>query len=202
MDDLGFIRRCVNGDKKSWDEFIERYSRLVYNYIHSILALKGTIQFNPDIVNDISQEIFLSLIKDNFKKLRSFKARNGCSLASWLRLITIHSTIDYLRRLKPTVSLDQENEEDFSLEDIIADDSASAKEMLTDEEKLNSLKDCIGKLDLDEQYFLELHMNRNLALEDIKDMLGISRPAVDMRKSRIIDKLKECFKGKGFRLDF
>lgn len=202
MDDLEFVQRCVNGYKQSWDEFIERYSRLVYNYIHSILALKGTNQFNPDTVNDIFQEIFVSLVKDNFKKLRSFKAKNGCSLASWLRLITVNSTIDHIRRSKLTVSLDQENEENLSLKEIITDDSLSAKDMLTAEEKMASLKDCIGKLDIDEQYFLELHINQNLALEDIKDMLGISRGAADMRKSRIIDKLKRCFKSKGFMLDF
>jgi RNA polymerase sigma-70 factor (ECF subfamily) len=202
MDDLGFVQSCVNGDKKSWDEFVDRYSRLVYNYIHSTLALKGTNQFKPDSINDLFQEIFLSLVKDNFKKLRSFKAKNGCSLASWLRQIAINSTIDYMRRHKPTLSLDQESEENFSLKDIIANDSISAKDMLTDEEKLESLKDCIEKLDIDERYFLELHINRDLALEDIKDMLGISRGAADMRKSRIIDKLKRCFKSKGFMLDF
>lgn len=202
MDDLEFVQRCVNGDKKSWDEFIDRYSRLVYNYIHSTLALKGTNQFNRDNVNDLFQEIFLSLVKDNFKKLRSFKAKNGCSLASWLRQIAINSTIDYLRKCKPTVSLDQERDDNFSLKDIIADDSASVKDMLTDEEKLRTLKDCIDRLDTDERYFLELHINRGLALEQIKDILGISRAATDMRKARIIDRLKNCFKGKGFKLDF
>jgi RNA polymerase sigma factor (sigma-70 family) len=202
MDDLEFVQRCVNRDKKSWDEFIDRYSRLVYNYIHSTLALKGTNQFNRDNVNDLFQEIFLSLVKDNFKKLRSFKAKNGCSLASWLRQIAINSTIDYLRKCKPSVSLDQETDDNFSLKDIIADDSASVKDILADEEKLKDLKDCIKKLDTDEQYFLELHINRNLTLDRIKELLGISRPAVDMRKSRIIDKLKRCFKDKGFKLDF
>ncbi len=201
MDDLGFVRRCVNGDKKSWNEFINRYSRLVYNYIHSVLTLKGADQASPDIVNDIFQGIFLSLLKDNCQKLRSFKARNGCSLASWLRQITVNSTIDHIRRSKPILSLDQETEEKFSLRDVIPDDSISVKDMLTDEEKLGSLKDCVDKLDVDEQYFLELHINQGLSLEDVKDALRISRGAADMRKARIIDKLKECFKSKGFRLD-
>jgi RNA polymerase sigma factor (sigma-70 family) len=202
MDDLEFVQRCVKGDKQSWDEFIDRYSRLVYNYIHSVLALKGTNQFNPDSINDLFQGIFLALVKDNFKKLRSFKARNGCSLATWLRQVTVHYTIDYLRRLRPGISIEQENDENPSLKDTLADDAVSAKDMLADEEKIESLKECIGKLDIDEQYFLELHINQGLSLEDMKDLLGISRGAADMRKSRIIDKLKECFKRKGFMLDF
>lgn len=201
MDDLEFVQRCVNGDKQSWDEFIDRYSRLVYNYIHSTLALKGRDKFDRDNVNDLFQEIFLSLVKDNFKKLRSFKGKNGCSLASWLRQIAINYTIDYLRRLKPSLSLEQENEQELRLKDVIADDKISVKDMLTDEEKLERLKECIDRLNTEEQYFLEMYLNQNLALEEIKDMLGISRGALDMRKSRIIEKLKECFKDKGFMLD-
>ncbi|MDD5155488.1 MAG: RNA polymerase sigma factor [Candidatus Omnitrophica bacterium] len=201
MDDLEFVQRCVNGDKQSWDEFIDRYSRLVYNYIHATLALKGRDKFDRDNVNDLFQEIFLSLVKDNFKKLRSFKGKNGCSLASWLRQIAINYTIDYLRRLKPSLSLEQENEQELRLKDVIADDKISVKDMLTDEEKLERLKECIDRLNTEEQYFLEMYLNQNLALEEIKDMLGISRGALDMRKSRIIEKLKECFKDKGFMLD-
>ena len=96
MDDLEFVHRCASGDKQSWDEFVDRYSRLIYSYILSILNIKSRI-LPQDNINDIFQEIIYSLIKDNFKKLKSFKARNACSLASWLRQVTINCTIDYLR---------------------------------------------------------------------------------------------------------
>lgn len=164
MDDLEFVQRCVKGNKQAWDEFTVRYSRLIYNYIHSVLNLKGSDQFSQNDIHDLFQGIFLSLVKDDFKKLRSFKAKNGCSLASWLRQLTINATIDYIRRIKPAVSLDQDNDDEFSLQDLIADESISAKDMLTDKEKLEGLADCIAKLGTDDQYFLELHLNRNLSL--------------------------------------
>ncbi len=171
MNDLEFVQRCVKGDKHSWDEFLNKYSRLIYNYIHNVLNAKGYTS-SQDQSQDIFQEIFCSLIKDNFKKLRSFKARNGCSLASWLRQVTINFTIDYTRKIKPTVSIDEETDDDLALKDILADDSPNISDTLSHEERLKDLKDCVAGLNRDDKYFLELHINRGLTLEELKSILG------------------------------
>lgn len=202
MDDLEFVQSCVKGDKLAWDEFVDKYSHLIYRYIHSVLKFKGRDLASLDNINDIFQEIFVLLSKDNFKKLRSFKAKNGCSLASWLRQVVINYTIDYTRRFKPNISLDEELDDDFSLQDIIPDNSPISNDILVTKEKLSTLTECIQKLDADDKYFLELYLNRGLGLEELKNILRISRGAVDMRKSRIIERLKDCFKSKGFGLDF
>jgi RNA polymerase sigma factor (sigma-70 family) len=199
MDDLGFVQRCVKGEKKAWDEFVDKYSSLIYNYIHSVLKLKGST-FSQDIINDIFQDILLSLVKDNFRKLGSFKARNKCSLATWLRQVTVNYTIDYIRKIKPTVSIDEETVGDSSLLELLPSDSPLVSDTLSREEKYDSLKDCIDKLGMEDKFFLELHINRGLSPEELKTFFKISRAAIDMRKSRIIVRLRECFKGKGFIL--
>ncbi|MDD5237860.1 MAG: RNA polymerase sigma factor [Candidatus Omnitrophica bacterium] len=198
MDDLEFVQRCVKGDKQSWDEFVEKYSRLLYNYIYRILNSKLPSQFNQEDVNDIFQDIFILLTRDNFKKLKSFKAKNGSSLATWLRQVAINFTIDYLRKFKPSISLDKESNDGVNLKDMLVDESSNATDLLIAEEKLGQLKDCIEKLDTEDKYFLELHIHQGLSLEELKDILKVSRGAVDMRKSRITDRLKDCFKAKGF----
>ena len=199
MNDLEFVRRCVKGDKRAWNEFVERYSSLIYNYIHSVLKIKGRT-YAQENINDLFQEIFLSLAKDNFKKLSSFQARNGCSLASWLRQVTVNFTIDYIRKLKPSVSIDEESDDDFSLAEVLSSDSPSVADTLSQEERLTHLKDCIDKLALDDKYFLELHIHRGLVIEELKAYFKITRQALDMRKSRIIERLRLCFKSKGFIL--
>jgi len=201
MNDLEFVQRCVKGDKKAWDAFLKQYSRLIYSYIHSVLNSKG-IKFTQDNIQDVFQEIFCSLIKDNFRKLSTFKARNGCSLASWLRQVTINFTIDYLRKIKPTVSIDEERDDGFSLKEILVNGSRLVSDTLSQEERLKKLKECIDRLNNADKYFIELHINQGLKLEKLKDHLRLSRGAIDMHKSRIIDKLRDCFKSKGFKLDF
>ncbi len=197
MDDLKFVQGCLKGNKQSWSEFILRYSRLIYNYIHSVLTVKGR-SISTDQVEDIFQEIFHALIKDNYKKLSTYQGRNGCSLASWLRQVTINFTIDYLRKLKPVTSLDAEDEDGFTLKDTLKDLSVGAIKFLNDQDRRKTLQECINLLESDEQYFLELFLNQRLVLEEIKEHLQISRGAADMRKGRIFQKIQDCFKKKGF----
>ncbi len=197
MDDLKFVQGCLKGNKQSWSEFLSRYSRLIYNYIYSVLAVKGR-NISTEQIEDIFQEIFYSLIKDNYKKLSTYKAKNGCSLASWLRQVTINFTIDYLRTLKTISSIDAQDEEGFSLADTLPDLSAGAAEFLKDQTRRKTLQECISLLESDEQYFLELLLNQELTLDEIKECFKINRGAVDMRKARILQKLQDCFKKKGF----
>lgn len=202
MTELEFVQRCVSGDKQAWDEFVARYSRLIYSYIHSIFRLKGRNYSNLNNINDLFQEIFVLLSKDNFKKLSTFKARNGCSLASWLRQVVINYTFNYLCRIKSVISLDEElNDDGFNLKDIIADNTLDCRSRIIEKERFNYLTGCIEELGSDDKYFLELYLNRGIELSQLKEILKISRGAVDMRKSRIIDRLRECFRRKGFELD-
>ena len=197
MDDLKFVQGCLTGNKQSWAEFISRYSHLIYNYIYSVLSVKGC-NISIEQVEDIFQEIFHALIKDNYRKLSTYQGKNGCSLASWLRQVTINFTIDCLRKLKPVLSLDAEQEDGFTLKETLKDLSAGAIEFLNDQDRRKTLQECISLLEFDEQYFLELFLNQGLILEEIKDHLKINRGAVDMRKSRIFQKIQDCFKKKGF----
>ena len=197
MDDLEFVQGCLKGDKQSWVEFHTRYSRLIYNYIYSVLTVKGR-SIPAEQVEDIFQEIFQALIKDNCKKLATYQGKNGCSLASWLRQVTINFTIDYLRKLKPMASIDAQDEDGFSLADTLKDLSKDAIEFLNDQDKRKTLQECIALLEEAEQYFLELFLNQELSLEEIKEHLKLNRGAVDMRKGRILQKLQDCFKKKGF----
>ena len=197
MDDLEFVQRCLSRNTATWDEFLNKYARLIYKYINSVLKAKSS-SLTQDHVEDIFQDILTSLIKDDFKKLKSFKAKNGCTLASWLRQVTVNFTLSYLRRFKACVSLDEETEEHFSRMDSLIHPSPSAAETLFGEERLVTLRDCIARLSVDDQYFLELHLNRGMRLEELTEILSLSRGAMDMQKSRIIERLRDCFKSKGF----
>jgi RNA polymerase sigma factor (sigma-70 family) len=201
MDDLRFVQACVKGDKQYWNEFLSRYSRLIYNYIYSVLTAKGR-SLAEEQIEDVFQEIFYSLIKDNYRKLSTYQGRNGCSLASWLRQVTINFTIDYLRKLKPMASIDAETEEGFSLKDVLQDLSSDTIAFLNNQDRRKALQDCLDLLEPGEQYFMELLLNQGLNLEQIRGHLKINRGAVDMRKGRIFQKLQDCFKKKGFKLDF
>lgn len=191
------IRRCLRADRNAWDEFFRRYSRLIYSAIYGILDTYGRSR-QTDFVDEIFQDLIVALIKDNCRRLRSFKALNGCSLASWLRQVTIHFTISSLRKSLPEARPDeQDSGEEEALEPL--DDEAFAG--MDRGERLKHLADCIDKLENEDKYFLELYCRAGLSLDDIRQHLRINRGAVDMRKTRIVQRLKDCFRSKGLALD-
>lgn len=197
MSDLEFAQNCCHGDQQAWSEFVLRYSSLIYNYIYSVLKVKGC-SIPAEQVEDIFQDIFKLLIDNNYKKLASYRGKNGCSLASWLRRVTINFTIDYLRALKTMVSLDAEDQDGLTLAETLKSSSVEGREFLNNQEKRKTLQECINLLESAEQYFLELFLNQKLTLDQIRESLKLNRGAVDMRKARIFGKLEECFKKKGF----
>jgi RNA polymerase sigma factor (sigma-70 family) len=201
MSDLEFVQKCVRADKASWDQFVSKYSLLIYRYIHSVLRANG-VTSSYDHAKDLFQEIFVSLRQDNFKKLRSYKGKNGCTLASWLRQVVVNHTISYLRKLQPSVSLDEDLGDGVSPKDFFADPAPLPSQTFLHRENNRDLAECIKRLSLDDKYFVELHFHLNLKPDELAHILRISRGAVDMRKLRIMERLRDCFKTKGYVLDF
>lgn len=199
MGDLEFIQRCAKGDRLAWKEFLDKYSNLIYSYMLSVLRIKD-LRLAQENTEDLFQEIFLLLIKDDYKKLNSFKAKNGCSFASWLRQVVINFTLDYSRKFKPAMPLEEETDDGLSLKDILADTSASAIDTLIEKEGVLRLGECIEKLDNDDKYFLELYINQGLTIEEIKGLFRMTRGAIDMRKSRLIQSLRECFRKNSLKI--
>jgi len=190
------VEACIRGEKSAWDEFIERYAKLIYNYIYNILKIKGS-SFEEEKVEDIFQGICLHLLSDNCRRLKSFQAKNKCKFSTWLRTVTINYTLDFLRKEKPCISLDEQLEADYSLSQRLADLRSSPSEIMLHKDRLLRLAQKIKELDLEDRYFLELHIYRNMSLEKISGILKVSRASLDMRKRRIILKLREEFSKEG-----
>jgi len=198
MDDLEFVSSCISGDNAKWEEFVEKYSSLIYNYIHSVLKNGSEDPVSQENVNDIFQEIFISLTKDNFRKLKSYKAKNNCSFASWLRQVTVNHTIGHARKIRYQLSLEEKNDEGIAIKEFIKDEAQSAIGRMSIEETLAQLHKCIDSLNIDDRFFLELYLNQQVSLDVMKSIFKLSRGAVDMRKSRIISRLRDCFRINGF----
>lgn len=172
---------CLKGEKAQWDAFVLQYSSLVYHTIKKTLTLYHT-EPRGDLVEDLFQEFFLSVLRDNFSKLRQFRGDKGCSLASWLRLVAARLTIDFLRKQKlPTVEIPNgipSNDPDPFLP-------------LIDQEEGRLLLQALEELPARDRLFLELYYYKGLPLEEIAAILHVSVNAVYTQKSRILSKLRE-----------
>ena len=101
MFDLG---ACIGGDKKAWDAFVERFARVIFAAVHRTLARYGAAADEAE-VQDVAQEVFVRLIKDDYRLLRRYDPSKS-RLTTWLTIVARSTAIDHVRRpTLPTVPL-------------------------------------------------------------------------------------------------
>lgn len=187
------LEGCISGDKDSWDQFVLNYTKLIYNVIYRTLDLKG-YQIQSDLIEDLHQEIFLSLLKNDSAKLKSFGWKRKCSLATWLRVVTRNLVLNYIRdnieKNKLLKSIDEKIGEDFSLADTLKDNNPTSRELAGSSDLLNRMYEHIEKLDPSEKIILDMFYIQELPLEDIAKTVGKSVDAIFMQKKRVITKMQ------------
>lgn len=89
----GDLNALLRGDKGAWEGFVRRYAGLV------VAAVRGVARDAAE-VEDLAQEVFLRLCKDDFRLLRSYDpARAG--LSTWITIVARSTARDALRRYRP-----------------------------------------------------------------------------------------------------
>lgn len=87
------LGRLLAGDKRAWDAFVRRYAALIVAAVRSIAARSGEVE-------DLTQEVFVRLCKDEFRLLRSYDATRA-SLSTWITIVARSTARDALRRRRP-----------------------------------------------------------------------------------------------------
>jgi RNA polymerase sigma-70 factor (ECF subfamily) len=91
----GELDALARGDKGAWEAFVRRYAGLV------AAAVRGVAREAAE-VEDLAQEVFLRLCKDDFRLLRSYDpARAG--LSTWITIVARSTARDAMRRYRPVL---------------------------------------------------------------------------------------------------
>ena len=181
------IAGCLRSEKAAWDSFVLQYSNLVYHTIKKTLNLHQ-VEPRADLVEDLYQEFFISLLRNDYNKLRQFRGAHGCSLASWLRLLTVRLTIDFLRKQAPTSG---------EVAGAMSRDSPDPAEPLINEEQERLLIQAIQSLSARDRILLDLCYRQALASEEVAQLLKTSVNAVYVQKSRVLEKIREVLRRSG-----
>ena len=87
------LAALVAGDKRAWDRFVRRYAGLIVAAVRSLVR-EGTE------AEDLVQEVFARLCKDDFRLLKTYDpARAG--LSTWLTIVARSTARDTTRRRQP-----------------------------------------------------------------------------------------------------
>lgn len=180
---------CLAQDKEAWDTFVEKYSRLISHAIAKTLR-KYSVPLENRLVDDLFHNVFLSLLENNCKKLRQFQWK--CKLSSWLHMIAVRVTIDYLRKQSEDLSLNGETDEGTPLKERITNGNPLADELIESKEEERIFEQIKETLTSRERLFVELYYCRELSAPETARILNTTANNVYQLKSRVREKMKEA----------
>jgi RNA polymerase sigma-70 factor (ECF subfamily) len=89
------VKHCADGEPQAWQEFLRRFRRPIALAV--VRALRRTGSFAPAIIDDLLQDIFVSLCANDYAQLRTLVAKYPDTLDDMLLRVASNATYDYLR---------------------------------------------------------------------------------------------------------
>jgi len=168
----GELDALARGEKGAWDAFVRRYAGLV------VAAVRGVARDSGD-VEDLTQEVFVRLCKDDFRLLRSYDpARAG--LSTWLTIVARSTARDALRRHRPvSVPIDAVPESRLAIDPV---------------EPVRKLKIPEALLSPRQREILTMLYDREMEVAEIAAALGIDPQTVRSAHHKAMLKLRAHFK--------
>lgn len=187
VDDTALLAACVEGDPHALEAFARRFTRVIYFHIHNTLR---RVRGKPDAerASDIFQTVFTRLLADDRRRLSMYQADKGGSVATWLRTITIRTTLNALRRDRPQLTLD-DDDAPILLVDARPDplDTLLERDRQARRSQLFNLAEGLSESD---RLLLDMIYVRTMSAGAIAATLGIKRSQVHVRKSRLVKRLR------------
>ncbi len=178
------------GDADGADRLIAVFGGVVREAIARFLAFR--VRSRLDLAEDLTHEVFLALLRDDGRKLRTFVGRHGCSFAAWLKVVAVRLTIDRLRRDARQVALDDDTPHMLEVRRTLRSDGPDPEDVMQGAETADRLKRAMADLAQKDRLLAEMHLVRGAPLEDVAQLLGVSMNAAYVRKSRVLDRLRRA----------
>jgi RNA polymerase sigma-70 factor (ECF subfamily) len=189
LSDKALIKGCIAGKAELGALFVERFSDSVFRTIQSYLKNRNIDRRHAEI-EDLRNAVFVSLFENKCKKMVQFRGDNGCSLNSWICLIAVRTTTDYLRKNNIDMmsrSIGQKGLGEIS--NTVA--GHSNPEMMAERsEDYQQLKEAIAFLGPKKKLLIKLHWFKDLSVTDTAKMMGITDSNALVMKHRIMKKLR------------
>lgn len=163
---------CLQGDKDAWDRFVDRTYGLVFAAVHRTFA-SYTRRPDRSEVEDVVQNVYLRLIRNDCRLLRRFDRERG-TLTTWLSWIARSAAIDQLRgRRHAHIPLD------------------NVGELVLDEPDENTEDPPFHLLTGRQRLVLRLLFDEGRTCEEAARILGVSTQTVYSTKNKAISRLRE-----------
>jgi RNA polymerase sigma-70 factor, ECF subfamily len=180
------LARCLKGEAAAWDELFDRHYAAAGRFVFQL-----GYQFTPEDVDEIIQEVFLTVIRN----LHTFQ--RSCQFQTWLFKIASNKARDYRQKQsaakrgggRAPVSLQQEDPETgFTIDP--PSNLPGPDLMLINSEKIHLVGQALEELGGPCQEIIELRYFADLSYEEISNTLQLNQKTVSSRLSKCLAKLE------------
>jgi len=168
------LKALVGGDKRSWDAFCARYAPTINAAVRRAF---GTFRPTQDDLLDAGQEVFLKLCRDDYRLLREFDPGKA-KLATWIGIIAYSTTVDWLRRRRPTSNIDDVPEAALAVEPVEKESLTIPDGLLTERQAL----------------VLKMIYDRDMDVAEIAAVLRVEAQTVRSTHHKALTRLREHFR--------
>lgn len=192
-DDHALLAGCLDGHRAALAAFVERFARLVHHSVAGTLR-RARGEVDRARVEDLCQDVFVALLADDCRRLRLYRGDRGCSPASWIRVIAVRTTLNRLRRDRPTTSLDGERAPRP------ADPGPDPLDVMlarADRDRFDALVALAAELSASDRLLLEMYYLRGMKAPAIAAALQVERGVVYVRKNRLLGRLRKAAQAAG-----
>lgn len=185
IEDQVLIDGCLSGDKKSWDVFVERFSKLIYWSIRQ--AFTGSaFHERAELTDEVFQEVFARLLeREELVRLRESK-----SIRRFLSVMAGNMTLNKVR------SIARAEKRMFSIDEDVAPAVTGSTAERNEKDVL--VAEVVDALAEREQRCLELHYLDGKTQSQISEILGLPQTTVANVIWRTRERLRARLIEKGF----
>ncbi len=193
MEDRDLIAACIAGDEHAWQQVTDKYLRLVYHVVRKTLNPYSKSVSEQD-VEDISSEFFHSLVRDDYRLLKSIG--EPYDLKAWLAISGRRKAIDFIRKRKlSAISLDDQlssGSGDGRVLDVLAAPDPHADDLEGPGRKADLLRlmgEALKDLNPKERLIIQLFYFKGKKYREIAEILRIPLNSVGPMLVRAMGKL-------------
>lgn len=190
VSDEELIKRVKSGDIDAFEEIIAKYEKRVFSLIYNMLK-------NDNDIEDVAQEVFVKV----YKNIDKFHGNS--SLYTWIYRITTNLCLDYIKKQKSVIYIDEKIQtDDGELDFQLPSEEKLQDELYEEKELKQKLEKSIAKLPDKQRVMIVLRDIKGLSYEEISEILEIKLGTVKSQINRARLKLKELLEKDGTFLDY
>ena len=189
LDDRALIAGCLSGSRDALEGLVRRFSDPVYRSIQYALKAKD-IRYSREDLEDLHNSVFLSIFENQCRKLRQYRGENGCSLATWIRLITVRVVIDHKRKTNVD-ALGCRKKVPVDILDSFRSDESDPVDDMEKTRQWGLIQEGMKALPPRDRFFMTLYCQEGYSIKEIADLMNLSEENAHSVKHRAIKRLKD-----------